>query len=143
MGPSKMVMNLTLSAYRAEPPLGPSLPSAHSLSLGKLSLGHGSWAIFLGRRRLCVLRIVLIVLRSWGRFRFGVGDGTSSTKLNHVDGTVATRNQMTARQENNLTRGGKTDETLGCGFIFRRLRNRRIGMSSISRRLGRLGALGG
>ena len=136
-------MNLTLSAYRAEPPLGPSLPSVHSLSLGKLSLSHSSWAI-LGRRRLHVLRIVLIVLRSRGRFRFGVGYGTSSTELNHVDGTVATRNQMTARQENDLTRGGKTDETLRCGFIFRwRLRNRRVGMSGISRGLGRLGALGG
>jgi len=144
MGASKMVMDLTLSAYRAEPPLGPSLPSVHSLSLGELDLSRGSRAILLRRRRLRVLSIVLVVLRSRSGFRFCVSNSTSSTKLNHVDGTLATRNQMTARQENDLTRRGKTDETFGCGFIFRwRLCNRRIGMSGISGRLGRLSALGG
>ena len=143
MGASKMVIDLTLSAYRAEPPLGPSLPSVHSLSLGELDLSRGSWAILLRRRRLRVLSIVL-VLRSRGGLRFGVSNGTSSTELNHVDGTLATRNQMAAGQENDLTRRGKTDETFGCRFVFRwRLRNGRIGMSGISGRLGRLSALRG
>jgi len=139
-----MVIDLTLSAYRAEPPLGPSLPSVHSLSLGELDLSRGSRAILLRRRRLRVLSVVLVVLRGRGGLRFGVSNGTSSTKLNHVDGTLATRNQMAAGQENDLTRRGKTDETFGCRFVFRwRLRHRRIGMSGIGRRLGRLSALGG
>ena len=139
-----MVIDLTLSAYRAEPPLGPSLPSVHSLSLGELDLSRGSWAILLRCRRLSVLSIVLVVLRSRGGLRVGVSNGTSSTKLNHVDGTLATRNQMAAGQENDLTRRGKTDETFGCRFVFRwKLRNRRVGMSGISGRLGRLSALGG
>ena len=93
------MMDLTLSAYRAEPPLGSSLPSVGSLSLGKLSLSRGSWN-FLWRRRH--LRILIILLHR-SRFRIGMGDGTSSTELDHIDRTLAARDQMTARQKDNLT----------------------------------------
>lgn len=41
-GPSKLVMELTLSAYRTEPPLGSSFPPVGGLSLSILSLSCGS-----------------------------------------------------------------------------------------------------
>ena len=112
-------MDLTLSAYRAEPSLGPPLPSVGSLSLGKLSLGGGSWTLFLRCRRFRVLSTVLVILPSRSGFRFSVGDGTSGAELNHVDGTLAARDQMTARQKDHLARRGKANETFGRRLIFR------------------------
>ena len=85
-------MDLTLSAYGAEPPLGPPLPSSGTLSLVSLGLSRASWTAPLRCRRLRVLSTVLVTLPSRSGFRFGVGNGTSSTKLNHVNGTLAARN---------------------------------------------------
>jgi hypothetical protein len=137
-------MDLTLSAYRAEPPLGSPLPSSGSLSLGNLSLSRGSWAFLLGCRRFRIISIILVVFPGRGRFCFGMGDGASSAKLNHVNGTLAARDQMTARQKDNLTWRGKADETFRCRLIFRWWGcSRRVGMSGIGGRVGGLSALGG
>ena len=144
MNQVKMGMHFTLSAYRAEPPLGPPLPSVGSLSLGELSLSRSSWTLLLRCRRVRVLSIVLIILPSRRWFRFAMSDGTSSTKLDHVNGTLAARDQMAARQKNDLTRRGKADETFRCRLIFRWwVCSRGIGMGAIGRRLGNLSALGG
>jgi len=91
------VVSLTLSAYRAEPSLSPPLPSVGGLSLGKLSLSSGSRSFLLRRVRVRILGIVLVIIPTRSRFRFSVGDGTSGPELNHVDGTLAARDQMTTR----------------------------------------------
>jgi hypothetical protein len=134
------VIDLTLSAYGAEPPLGPPLPSSGTLSLVSLGLSCASWTVPLRCRRLRVLSTVLVTLPS--SFRFGVGNGTSSTKLNHVNGTLAARDQMTARQKNNFTWRGKANETFRGRLAFRRWGHRRIGVSGVGGRLRGLSVLG-
>lgn len=84
-------MKLTLSAYRTEPPLRPSFPPVGGLGLSILSLSRSSRAFLCRCRCLRVLSVVLVILCCGSSFRFGVGNGTSSTELNHVDGTFATR----------------------------------------------------
>src|SRR5882757_7464815 len=73
-GENKMVMNLTLPAYGAEPPFGPPLPSVGSLCLIKLRLGRGSWTFLLRCGWLRALSIILVVFPSRSGFRFAVGD---------------------------------------------------------------------
>jgi len=85
------VLDLTLSAYGAEPSLGPPLPSVGGLSLGKLSLSCGSWNLLLWCVRVRILSTVLVIIPTRSSFRFSVGDGTPGPELNHVDSTLAAR----------------------------------------------------
>lgn len=88
-------MKPTLSAHRAEPPLGPPLPSVGSLSLIELSLGRGSRAFILRCRVLCVPGIGFATITSRNGLRLCVGDGTPCAEFDHVNRAFATRDQMT------------------------------------------------
>ena len=92
---------LTLSAYRAEPSLGSPLPS---VGLGKLGLSSCSRSFLLRCVRIGILGIVLVIIPTRSRFRFTVGDGAAGPELDHVDGTLAARDQMAAGQKDDLAR---------------------------------------
>ena len=91
VGQNKERTKLTLSAHRAEPPLGPSLPPVDSLSLIGLSSSGGARAFLLRCKGLCGPSIGLVIVPGRNGLRFRVSDGTSSAKFDHVDRTLAAR----------------------------------------------------